>query len=147
MPTYSVHSPIGQLSGAQRAAVAAAVTRAHSAVTGAQGFFAQVVFTEVAAGSWFMGGVALAGDQVHVCGHIRGGRPAALKTALILALRDAVREAAGVPGHCVWVYLVEIPPAQMVEYGHVLPEAGEEAAWLAGLPEEDRQRLLAMGRS
>jgi hypothetical protein len=33
----------------------------------------------------------------------------------------------------------------MVEYGHVLPEPGDEATWMAGLPEADRARMLAVG--
>jgi hypothetical protein len=33
----------------------------------------------------------------------------------------------------------------MAEYGHVLPEPGDEAAWLAGLPSEDREFMKATG--
>lgn len=50
------------------------------------------------------------------------------------AVRDAVVAVAGVGAEAVWVYLSEIPPARMVEFGQVLPEPGGEAAWTAGLP-------------
>ena len=30
---------------------------------------------------------------------------------------------------------------QMVEFGHVLPEPGDEPAWMAALPEADRKRM------
>jgi hypothetical protein len=38
---------------------------------------------------------------------------------------------------------MEIPAGQMAEYGHVLPEPGDEAAWLASLPGEDREFVKA----
>jgi hypothetical protein len=44
----------------------------------------------------------------------------------------------------VWVYLSELPSRAMSEFGHVLPEPGDEDAWLAELPEEDRRRLQSM---
>jgi hypothetical protein len=43
----------------------------------------------------------------------------------------------------VWVYLSEIPAAAMVEFGHVLPEAGQEAAWTEALPAADREHMEA----
>ena len=71
--------------------------------------------------------------------------PSLDRKRLLAALRDAVVEAAGAERAAVWVYLVDLPPRDMIEYGHVLPEPGDEAAWLDGLPEVDRQRMLATG--
>jgi hypothetical protein len=34
--------------------------------------------------------------------------------------------------------MTDLVPRQMVEFGHVLPEAGDEARWAAALPEADR---------
>jgi phenylpyruvate tautomerase PptA (4-oxalocrotonate tautomerase family) len=147
MPTYTVWSPAGQLSPTQKAAIAREVTRTHNAVTGAQTFFAQVVFHDIAPGNWFMGGAPLEGAQVYLYGHVRGGRPKEMKDRLVLGLRDAVQAGAGIDKGQVWVYVIEVPPAQMVEYGHVLPEPGQEAAWLGGLPAEDRERMERIGRS
>jgi phenylpyruvate tautomerase PptA (4-oxalocrotonate tautomerase family) len=146
MPTYTVHSPKGQLSGQQKAAIARGITSAHTAATGAQGFFAEVIFSDVEPGNWYMGGKALEAGQVYLCGHIRGGRTAAMKAQLLDGLRDALVEGAGLPKHCVWCYLVELPPGNMVEYGYVLPEPGREKAWLAEMPAEDRLRLEAIGK-
>ena len=42
------------------------------------------------------------------------------------------------PRGSLWAYLSELPPGQMVEYGHILPEPGMENAWLAGLPDAER---------
>ena len=146
MPTYMVFSPAGQLDDAKKARIAQEVTQVHTEVTGAQGFFAQVVFQDLAPGSWFMGGKPLRGDQVYICGHIRGGRPKEMKDRLVLGLRDVLQRGAGVAPANVWAYLVDLPPSQMVEYGYVLPEAGREKAWLDEMPAADRERLQNIGR-
>ena len=138
MPTYTIHAPAGQFSKEQKQTIAGKVTRTHNEVTGAPTFFAQVIFVDVADGNWFMGGAPLEAEQIYICGHIRGGRSDEMKRKLILGLRDALAEGAGLPTGRVWSYLVELPSAQMVEYGHVLPDPGEEASWLAALPPEDR---------
>lgn len=146
MPTYTVLTPAGQLSTAQKKTVANKVTRTHNQVTGAPTFFAQVVFVDVPEGNWFIGGAPLDARQIHVCGHIRGGRSAKMKRDLVIGLRDALAEGAEVPTSRVWSYIVELPPAHMVEYGHFLPEPGKEAAWMEGLPPEDRALMKSVGR-
>jgi phenylpyruvate tautomerase PptA (4-oxalocrotonate tautomerase family) len=146
MPTYSVFAPVGQLNSKQKADIAREVTRTHSEVTGAQTFFAQVVFHETQPGSWFIGGKELDGNQVYLCGHVRGGRPAEMKNRLVLGLRDVLMACADLRRNEVWVYIVELPPSHMVEFGHVLPEPGSEAAWLSAMPAEDRAMLEALAR-
>lgn len=144
MPTYTVYAPAGRLSVVQKAAMAAGITRRHNEITGAATFFAQVIVQEVAAGNWFLGGRALAADQVFLNGQIRAGRSAIDRARLIAALRDAVVEASGAAASSVWVYLTDLPARDMVEYGHVLPEPGGEQAWIEGLPEGDRARMVGM---
>lgn len=146
MPTYHCTTTAGLLDGAAKARIAAEITRIHQAVTGAAAFFAQVIFSEVAAGDYFMGGKPLAGDQLFIHGHIRAGRSAVDRQKLVSALVDAVGTAATLPKRSVWVYVSEIPPRQMAEYGHVLPEPGDENAWLQGLPAEDRAFMLKVGQ-
>jgi hypothetical protein len=34
----------------------------------------------------------------------------------------------------------------MAEFGHVLPEPGDEAAWFDALPEDDRRMLAAIAK-
>ena len=36
------------------------------------------------------------------------------------------------PANHVWVYITDLIPRQMVEFGHVLPEPGDEAKWAGG---------------
>jgi phenylpyruvate tautomerase PptA (4-oxalocrotonate tautomerase family) len=146
MPTYTVHVHAGALDAPAKARLAAGITRIHNEVTGAQTFFAQVVFNEIAPGNWFMGGAPLEGPQLFLHGQIRGGgRPLELKQRLLRALCDEVAQGAGLPKNRVWVYLVDLEPGLMIEYGHVLPQPGQESQWLAGLPAEDRALMEGMG--
>jgi phenylpyruvate tautomerase PptA (4-oxalocrotonate tautomerase family) len=145
MPTYTVSATSNALSVEARQRIASSITRTHNEVTGAQSFFAQVMFNDVAATHWFMGGAPVDPNTVFVHGQILGGRPADMKHALLTGLLDAVASAAGVPKTSVWVYIAELPAAHMAEYGHVLPEPGAEAQWLAALPAADRALMEATG--
>jgi phenylpyruvate tautomerase PptA (4-oxalocrotonate tautomerase family) len=145
MPTYHCTTPAGLLDTDQKAAIAAAITRIHNAVTGAAAFFAQVIFTEIAKGNHFMGGVPLASDQIFVHGFIRAGRSVPDRERLVTELVSALADCSGLPARSVWVYVSEIPPRQMAEYGHLLPEPGGEAAWLDGLPADDRTYMQLIG--
>ncbi|HEX7920244.1 MAG TPA: 4-oxalocrotonate tautomerase family protein [Bradyrhizobium sp.] len=139
MPTYTCTSAQGRLSAEQKGRIAGEITRIHAEVTGAPSYFAQVIFSEVTSGNWFMGGVPVAHDHIFVYGHIRSGRAAVDKTRMIKLMADAVGAAASVDSkRAVWVYLNELQPRQMIEFGHVLPEPGDEPAWTEALPEADR---------
>ena len=146
MPTYTVFAQTGRLSQAQKSGVAAEITRVHNEQTGAQTFFAQVIFQDVPDGNHFVGGAPLAGDHIFVHGQIRAGRDAATKRVLLERMLDAVCAAASAQKINTWVYIVDLPPSQMAEYGHVLPEPGAEAAWLAALPAADRERMQTTGK-
>jgi phenylpyruvate tautomerase PptA (4-oxalocrotonate tautomerase family) len=147
MPTYFCTYTNGRLSSEQKSKIAGEITRIHAEVTGAPSFFAQVLFSEVKAGDWFMGGAPLKHDHIFVYGHIRGGRAAVDKTRMIKLMADAVALAAQVEsGRAVWVYLNELAPRQMIEFGHVLPEPGDEPVWTAALPEKDRAFMRSIGK-
>jgi hypothetical protein len=45
----------------------------------------------------------------------------------------------------IWIYLCNLIPTDMVEYGHVLPQPGEEAAWYDRLPKALREHLTGLG--
>lgn len=145
MPTYTLTVPKDRLDPEQKARVAAEITRVHNQVTGAATFFAQVVIHEVAPGCYFVGGKPLAGEQMFLHGQIRTGRSAQDRKRLLLALHGAVADAAGAEPGGVWVYLVDVPASDMIEYGHILPEPGGEATWMMGLPDADRERMRSVG--
>ena len=144
MPTYTCTSLAGLLDAKRKQSIARAVTAAHCELTGAPAYFAQVLFQDAEAGDVFVGGSRLAHGHVFLHGHIRAGRPASLRDALIRRLVDDVAAAAGIDHFGVWVYLLELPPAAMAEFGHVLPVAGGESAWEEALPPEDRARMQAI---
>jgi phenylpyruvate tautomerase PptA (4-oxalocrotonate tautomerase family) len=150
MPTYVCTVREGQLSPDQKSRIAAEVTRIHSEVTAAPTFFAQVIFEEVKSGNHFMGGVPLVHDQLYdqifVYGRVRAGRSIQDKLKMIKLMAEAVGEAAGVRRTGVWIYIAELPPRQMIEYGYVLPDPGDEEVWTNALPKEDREFMQSVGR-
>lgn len=125
--------------------MAEAESRALGDVTGAPCYFAQVTINEVRCGNYFLGGTPLKDDQIFVHGFIRDGHPAEMKDALMARLTLDVALASGMKTNCVWIYLSEIPPSQMVEFGRVLPLHGKEAEWSAALPEAEKARLEGIG--
>lgn len=146
MPTYICTVPAGRLSAEQKSRVAAEITRIHNEVTGAATFFAQVIFNEVPAGNYFIGGKPLREDQIFINGQIRAGRSALDRARLLRGLHNCVAAAANAEAASVWVYLTDLPPRDMIEYGHVLPEPGSENDWLNGLPAKDRERMTKAGQ-
>ena len=45
----------------------------------------------------------------------------------------------------VWVYVCNLDPTDMIEYGHVLPPPGQEKAWFESLPAFLRTYLAKLG--
>ena len=147
MPTYFCTTLEGRLTAGQKSKIASEVTRVHCEVTGAPSFFAQVIFEEVKPGDYFIGGAPLKHDQIFVYGHIRSGRAAVDKSRMINQMAKAVGEAARVEnGWSVWVYVAELPARQMIEFGHLLPEAGDEEMWTVVLPTTDREFMQSIGK-
>ena len=145
MPTYTVTASDSCLDAQKKAKFASAITRVHSETTGAPICFAQVIFNHISSEDYFVGGAPLRAQQVFVYGQIRGGRTAESKGALISQILAVVSEASELERNRVWIYLVDIPARQMVEFGHVLPEPGDEPAWMAALPETDRKMMQNVG--
>ena len=45
----------------------------------------------------------------------------------------------------IWVYLCNLEPTDMVEYGHVLPKPGQEKAWFDALPKSLQVYMKKLG--
>lgn len=142
MPTYTVTACVQGLTQETKQRIAQQITQSHHGATGAQRFFAEVIFRVVDRDDFFIGGKPLKGDSVFIHGHIRAGRTTEQKHALMMQIVRSVADVAALPTRSIWVYLNDIPPELMVEFGHVLPHPGQEAAWLQGLPQEDREYLM-----
>lgn len=145
MPTYTVTTANLALTPAQEGEIAAAITDAHHQNTGAPGFFAQVLFVALPERKHYIGGKPNSTPHIYIHGLIRAGRSAAAKTGLIQQISLKVREIAGVGAEDIWVYVQDIPPEQMVEFGRVLPAPGAEAQWQKNLSPGKRRQLAAAG--
>jgi phenylpyruvate tautomerase PptA (4-oxalocrotonate tautomerase family) len=133
VPTYVCSVPPKTLSDDQKDQIAAAIGRRHSEATGAPSFFVQVVIEESDTTRRYLGG-KLSGAHIWIRGDIRAGRSEAVRSSLILAITEDVSVIAAVPAASIWVYLCNLEPTDMVEFGHVLPRPGEDQLWFEGLP-------------
>lgn len=144
MPTYVVTAPAGRLSAAQKERLAGCITDIHYQRTGAPAYLAQVIFSDVTPGNYFLGGKPLKDDNIFVHGQIRAGRGPEIKEPLILDLMRATAEIAQTHESHVQVYIVDVPARQIAEWGQLLPLPGEEAAWDAAIPDAVRRRMRAL---
>ena len=142
MPTYQVITSPHCLTPHAKERVAQAITRAHNEATAANNYFAQVIFTEKLAEDYYLGGQRLQAKHLFVHAMIRA-RDLEAKKALVAKLVPAIAGAAALNKRYVWLYVAGLPPDLMVEFGHVLPQPGGEAAWFGSLPEDDRQYMLS----
>jgi phenylpyruvate tautomerase PptA (4-oxalocrotonate tautomerase family) len=146
MPTYTVNYSSIDLTPDQKDRIARSITKTHNSETGANTYFAQVLFNAAPHGNHFIGGRLVTEPQLFLHGQIRAGRTPGVKQKLILGLRDVLVEVSGLDRSQIWVYLVELIPSQMIEYGEILPQSGKESDWFAGLSLRLKEKLAAMGK-
>ncbi len=144
MPTYIVKYSNFKLSQKQKNSLANDISNAHSKFTGANTFFAQVIFQKNEKNSHFMGGKLVKTKEIFLNGQIRSGRTSKVKKQLILELRKILIKNANLKKDYVWVYLEDLLPNQMVEYGEVLPKSGQEKKWFKSLTPSLKKRLAQM---
>ncbi|MGF1508892.1 MAG: 4-oxalocrotonate tautomerase family protein [Myxococcota bacterium] len=147
MPTYRCLTVSGRLDDDDRARMADAITRLHHEVTGAPPYFAQVLFDEVQKDKVYIGGRPLRFDHVFVHGFIRDGRSAVQRRSLAVRIAEELARTMDMESQLVWVYLTELPAKHMVEFGQLLPEAGDESSWQASLPSDLSEWLQSLGRT
>jgi phenylpyruvate tautomerase PptA (4-oxalocrotonate tautomerase family) len=142
MPTYVCAVPAGLLSDDQKARFAQAISHIHADATGSAGYLVQVVIDE-SAKTRFLGGNRV-DDQIWIRGDIRIGRPETLRTAMICKMARELALIAQVKESQIWLYLCNLQPTDMIEYGQVLPSLGQEKIWFDGLPEDLKARLSGL---
>jgi phenylpyruvate tautomerase PptA (4-oxalocrotonate tautomerase family) len=113
-------------------------------VSGAPIAFTQCIFRDLNPNDHFIGEQPAPKDGVWVYGHIRTGRTTSAKRHILLGIQDLLRDVLKVSDSVVWVYLNELAHNDMVEFGRVLPEPGDEQAWMADLPSELRDHLVSL---
>ena len=84
MPTYTVKYSNINLSQKQKNSIANHITKTHSKHTGANTFFAQVIFQKNEKNAHFMGGKLVKTKEIFLNGQIRAGRTSKVKKKLIL---------------------------------------------------------------
>ena len=144
MPTYIVKCSNLNLSQKQKNSLANDISNTHSKFTGANTFFAQVIFQKNIKNSHFMGGKLVKTKEIFLNGQIRAGRTSEVKKQLILGLRKILIKNTNLKKDFVWVYLEDLLPNQMIEYGEVLPKSGQEKKWFSSLNPSLRKRLRKM---
>ena len=88
-----------------------------------------------------MGGKLVKNKEIFLNGQIRAGRTSAIKKKLILGLREVIIKNTKLKKDFVWVYLEDLLPQQMIEYGEILPISGEEKNWFKSLSMSLKKRL------
>ena len=144
MPTYTVTNSNFTLSSKQQNNLAQGITKVHNNVTGANTYFAQVIFNKIKKKNHFMGGKLVKEPSLFLLGQIRAGRSKEVKDKLISDLKDVLVKNSNLDETQIWVYINDLPPSQMIEYGAVLPESGEEKEWFNNLSEKLKKKLLKM---
>ena len=144
MPTYIVKCSNFNLSHKQKKTLANDISNTHSKFTGANTFFAQVIFQKNMKNSHFMGGKLVKTKEIFLNGQIRAGRTSKVKKKLILGMRKILIKNTNLQKDFVWVYLEDLLPNQMIEYGEVLPKSGQEKKWFSSLNPNLRKRLRKM---
>ena len=144
MPTYTVTNSNFNLSSKQQKNLAEGITKVHNVVTGANTYFAQVIFNKTKKDNHFMGGKKVKEPSLFLLGQIRAGRSKEVKDKLIVDLKDVLIKNSKLDETQVWVYINDLPPSQMIEYGAVLPESGKESEWFRNLPSKLKKKLSSI---
>ena len=144
MPTYTVTHSNFKLQTKTKVKIAKGITKVHNIVTGANTYFAQVIFNKTKNNDHYMGGKKVKEPQLFLHGQIRSGRSAKIKKKLILDLKNTLIKNSKLNETQIWVYIVDLTPSQMIEYGAILPKSGGEAKWFKNLPPMLKRKLKQM---
>ena len=146
MPTYTVTNSNFNLSSKQQKNLAEGITKVHNVVTGANTYFAQVIFNKTKKDNHFMGGKKIKEPSLFLLGQIRAGRSKEVKDKLITDLKNVLVKNSKLDETQIWVYINDLPPSQMIEYGAVLPESGKESEWFNNLSRKLKDKLSKIER-
>lgn len=124
MPLYICNSQKGLISDQLKASIATDITRIHCKVTDAPSTFVHVFFFENASH------VPLGDKQALLYGQIRAGRTIKQKEELVERMSEAIHVHSGILRENISAFTTDTPASWVMEGGDLLPEPGEEEAWL-----------------
>ena len=125
MPLYICNCAKDALDSRARQKIAEDITRIHCAVTGAPPAFVHTAFFEEAPQ------FPLNEKTLFVRGTIRKGRSAVQKDNIANAVKASLMQHGGLGAADTDAVIRETPARWVLEGGEIMPEPGEEAAWLA----------------
>jgi len=124
MPLYRCTISEGLTTYEQRLEIAKEITRIHCEVTGAPPVFVHAFFVEDRAG------MMAESTRAIVIGSIRAGRTSEQRERIVSHIKDAFARVCSVEADQMIVALVDVPARWVMEGGAIMPEPGQEAAWL-----------------
>ena len=128
MPVYQCVTS-RSLSPEMRAAIAKEFTRIHVEFTAAPEPFVNVVFSDLPLGAHYLAGkVRENGTLINAI--VRAGRTLETRQALLKSLSAAWSRLTGQPERNLVLRVEEAQASTIMEAGLIMPEPGQEAAWL-----------------
>ena len=130
MPVYTCTTTTATLTADVKSALAQEISRIHAEINHVPSTYVNVVFHELPAGGIYTDGVPA--DPILDNSWVRSGHPLDETTRLATAIAAAVSRIANVDPDRVMMVIQNSPASGAVEGGRVLPEPGQEQAWIAG---------------
>ena len=130
MPIYTCTVAQSTFGADTKRALASEIARIHSSMIHVPSTYVNVAFHELAADGLYAGGEPA--KPVLVSGWVREGHPAKDTTRLATDIATAVTRICEIDAERVLVVIQPSRARFAVEDGRVLPEPGQEQAWLAG---------------
>jgi phenylpyruvate tautomerase PptA (4-oxalocrotonate tautomerase family) len=121
MPTYTVFTAQGKLTTAQKDEIAGVITDIYFEEFGLARYMTQVIFHEIATGDRYIAGKPARPDLVWIRCDVREGRTEHQKAKLLHRVQQGVAKVADVSEEAVWIYLCDLPPWNIMEWGHIMP--------------------------
>lgn len=129
MPIYTCTTTASTLTSRTKAALAHEIATIHSAINHVPSTYVNVVFHELPMDNIYTDGAPA--NPVLLTGWVREGHPAEETTRLLTEIAAAVTRVCGIDEKRVLMVIQSSPARFAIEGGRVLPEPGEEEAWLA----------------
>jgi phenylpyruvate tautomerase PptA (4-oxalocrotonate tautomerase family) len=130
MPIYTCTVNDATLTAMTKKQLAGEIATIHSSINHVPSTYVNVVFQELPTDNVYTDGTQA--SPILVSGWVRQGHPEADTTRLAMEIASAVARITGADAKRVMVVMLSSPAHYAIEGGRVLPEPGEEQAWLAG---------------